>query len=147
MERLTEWIDNGEDRQAVPKMDLRNNGHQRCCNKLAEYEDLEEQGLLLKLPCKVGDIVYKICPQSKFIEFGQMWDGEIVEHPCQKCPWRCCDCKDIGFHKDMDNIVQEVVAMNESWIIARRQYFGSIYFSTKEEAEAKLKEYQGVMKE
>lgn len=28
--------------------------------KLAEYEDLEEQGLLLKLPCKEGDIVYEI---------------------------------------------------------------------------------------
>lgn len=28
--------------------------------KLAEYEDLEEQGLLLKLPCKVGDTVYSI---------------------------------------------------------------------------------------
>lgn len=28
--------------------------------KLAEYEDLEEQGLLLKLPCKVGDTLYRI---------------------------------------------------------------------------------------
>lgn len=28
--------------------------------KLAHYEDLEEQGLLLKLPCKVGDTVYKL---------------------------------------------------------------------------------------
>ena len=28
--------------------------------KLKEYEDLEEQGLLLKLPCKVGDTVYLI---------------------------------------------------------------------------------------
>lgn len=26
--------------------------------KLATYEDLEEQGLLVRLPCKVGDIVY-----------------------------------------------------------------------------------------
>lgn len=26
--------------------------------KLMEYEDLEEQGLLLKLPCKAGDVVY-----------------------------------------------------------------------------------------
>lgn len=34
--------------------------------KLAEYEDLEEQGLLLKLPCKVGDTVYEIC--EGFIE-------------------------------------------------------------------------------
>jgi len=26
--------------------------------KLADYEDAEEQGLLLRLPCKVGDTVY-----------------------------------------------------------------------------------------
>lgn len=26
--------------------------------KLATYEDLEEQGLLVRLPCKLGDIVY-----------------------------------------------------------------------------------------
>ena len=31
---------------------------EKICNKLAEYEDLEEQGLLLKLPCNVGDTVY-----------------------------------------------------------------------------------------
>ena len=28
--------------------------------KLAEYEDLEEQGLLLRLPCKVGDTVHEL---------------------------------------------------------------------------------------
>ncbi len=28
--------------------------------KLGEYEDLEEQGLLIKLPCKVGDTVYYV---------------------------------------------------------------------------------------
>lgn len=28
--------------------------------RLKYYEDLEEQGLLLRLPCKVGDTVYKI---------------------------------------------------------------------------------------
>jgi len=31
-----------------------------CVDKLADYEDAEEQGLLLKLPCNVGDIVYDI---------------------------------------------------------------------------------------
>ena len=30
----------------------------KCFNKLGDYENLEEQGKLLKLPCKVGDIVY-----------------------------------------------------------------------------------------
>ena len=29
-------------------------------NKLAAYEDAEEEGLLVKLPCKVGDTVYEI---------------------------------------------------------------------------------------
>ena len=28
--------------------------------KLATYEDLEEQGLLIKLPCKIGDTVFII---------------------------------------------------------------------------------------
>lgn len=31
-----------------------------CLLKLKEYEDLEEQGLLLKLPCKIGDTVYQL---------------------------------------------------------------------------------------
>ena len=35
---------------------------EKICDKLAEYEDLEEQGLLLKLPCKVGDTVYVLIP-------------------------------------------------------------------------------------
>lgn len=60
MERLTEWIDDGEHRQAIPKTDIRSNGYNKCCNKLAEYEDLEEQGLLVRLPCKVGDILFRI---------------------------------------------------------------------------------------
>ena len=28
--------------------------------KLGEYEDLEEQGRLVKLPCKIGDTIYEI---------------------------------------------------------------------------------------
>ena len=33
-------------------------GIYQAIQKLAEYEDLEEQGLLLRLPCKVGDTVW-----------------------------------------------------------------------------------------
>ncbi len=33
---------------------------QEAAEKLKEYEDLEEQGLLLKLPCKAGDTVYTL---------------------------------------------------------------------------------------
>lgn len=55
MERLTEWID---ENKAIPKMDVKRNGHQRCMNKLAKFEDMEEQGKLIELPCKPGDTVY-----------------------------------------------------------------------------------------
>ena len=34
--------------------------------KLAEYEDLEEQGKLLILPCAVGDTVYRINKGKKY---------------------------------------------------------------------------------
>lgn len=30
----------------------------KILTKLAVYEDLEEQGLLVRLPCKVGDMVW-----------------------------------------------------------------------------------------
>lgn len=33
---------------------------QEVLNKLAEYEDLEEQGHLIRIPCKIGDTIYVI---------------------------------------------------------------------------------------
>ena len=32
---------------------------QKAFEKLAEYEDLEEQGLLLRVPCKIGSTLYQ----------------------------------------------------------------------------------------
>ena len=37
----------------------------QCFNKLGEYEDLEENGRLLRLPCKVGDTVYSVSFRKK----------------------------------------------------------------------------------
>lgn len=39
--------------------------------KLAAYEDAEEQGLLVRLPCKVGDTVYRLNPFDE-IESGKI---------------------------------------------------------------------------
>ena len=33
--------------------------------KLADYEDAEEQGLLLRLPCKVGDTIYEVSYENR----------------------------------------------------------------------------------
>ena len=32
-----------------------------ACEKLAEYEQLEEQGLIVRLPCPIGTTVWDIC--------------------------------------------------------------------------------------
>lgn len=49
--------------------------------KLKEYEDLEEQGRLLKLPCKAGDTVYLIGHSETIVEcradmmfIGVLWE-------------------------------------------------------------------------
>ena len=71
---------------------------EQCFNKLAEYEDLEEQGLLLRLPCKIGDVLWwtnafgDLCSSevnSMFIEQGI--DGIVIE------TWICnINGKEIG---------------------------------------------------
>lgn len=56
--RLTKWIDglihmqNDEQEFDLWEIDV--------IKKLAAYEGAEERGLLVRLPCKVGDVVYRI---------------------------------------------------------------------------------------
>ena len=65
MERLTEWKD---DKKLLAKTKFSGDfGSANVLNRLAEYEDLEEQGLLLRLPCKVGDTVYHVV-QGRIVE-------------------------------------------------------------------------------
>lgn len=40
--------------------------NEKALKKLKEYEDAEEQGLLLRLPCKVGDVLW--CIDNKKVE-------------------------------------------------------------------------------
>lgn len=59
MNRLTKRNDDGS--VGISKCRYYNyEDFQKIASKLADYEDAEEQGLLLKLPCKVGDTVYEI---------------------------------------------------------------------------------------
>lgn len=41
----------------------------RMVEKLANYEDLEEQRRLLKLPCKVGDTVYEVIENGDIVKY------------------------------------------------------------------------------
>ena len=74
MERLT----NAGTKEAKESVTIR-----EVIYKLAEYEDLEEQGLLLKLPCKVGDTVYCIMTGLSYKNpsiFKMKFDYELMKH-------------------------------------------------------------------
>ena len=49
--------------------------------KLAEYEDAEEQGLIIRLPCSIGDTVYDIIDDEIFpsMVMGYEYDDDSEE--------------------------------------------------------------------
>lgn len=64
MERFTEKFKDGRNILRKGIADIFHNGFGRffegaAIDKLAKYEQMEEQGLLLRLPCKIGDKVYE----------------------------------------------------------------------------------------
>lgn len=86
--------------------------------KLIHYEDLEEQGKLLELPCKVGDTVYILAGR-----FGNYYEQDI------------CD----GFYIDRDCNLQ-VKVQNNKGNHGTYGKIGETAFLTKGEAEKALKE-------
>jgi hypothetical protein len=59
MERLTERMENAPDGES--NVWVKNHDYIKASEKLAEYEDLEEQGLLVRLPFPIGTTVWDIC--------------------------------------------------------------------------------------
>ena len=102
--------------------------------KLADYEDLEEQGRLVKLPCKVGDMVY--CIYERYTKCSEN-EQEFDEYSCQGC-----ECLECDSHKE--HYVQSQKAYSLDWVVSNLKRFGESVFLTKSEAEAKLKELRGI---
>lgn len=96
----------------------------KVLQKLGKYEDAEEQGLLLKLPCKVGDIVWEINAERKRIS--KFVIESITIYPCNV----------IQFNWTLlEGIYKNVVGFSKTEL-------GITVFLTREEAEAKLKEME-----
>lgn len=57
-EKISEYIQCNNNECRLSYCDRECEHYKRMVNKLAEYEDAEEQGLLLRLPCKVGDELF-----------------------------------------------------------------------------------------
>ena len=101
--------------------------------KLGKYEDAEEQGLLLRLPCNVGDTVY--CIYERYTKCSEN-EQEFDEYSCQGC-----ECLECDSHKEL--YVQSQKAYSLDWIVTNLKNFGKTVFLTKSESEAKLKELIG----
>lgn len=92
--------------------------------KLAEYEDLEEQGLLVRLPCKIGDTVYRVNAGAK---------QPIIPMTVSEIHFLC--------YKNERAVRFDAIGkedMGESCY--RLEDIGKIVFLTREEAEKKLEE-------
>ena len=90
--------------------------------KLADYEDAEEQGGLIKLPCKVGDKVYGLSM------------GKIIRLTVNEISI---------FRMKGENIINAKCQNNDEFRNYVEREFGKTVFLTKSEAEAKLKELRG----
>lgn len=56
---------------------LQNCYDRKIYNRLREYEDAEEKGLLIRLPCKVGDKAYYV--HREYLENADKWINKIDE--------------------------------------------------------------------
>lgn len=92
--------------------------------KLADYEDLEEKGLLLELPCKIGDTIWwlngKLIMESEVASFTVDVDGVYFMY--------------VEYHdKKTDKIYSYSLEVGN---------IGKTVFLTQEAAEQKLKEME-----
>lgn len=126
MERLT------DSNKEIPTLDDNAEYWLKVYFKLKDYEDLEEQGRLIKLPCKAGDTVYCIFNRYTKCTFS---NEEFDEYSCQGCEYECDNKK--------ENYVQDMRAYSLDWIVTNLKNFGKTVFLTKSETEAKLKELRG----
>ena len=126
MERLTErnplWIDDELwERACEPDCEEID----AVYRKLKDYEDAEEQGLLLRLPCKVGDVLY-------FAHHDRVISSEVFS---------------AKYHAEAENhgvFIRERLTIDVEGVSAEIDFcdIGKTVFLTRKEAEAKLKEME-----
>lgn len=123
--------------------------------KLADYEDAEEQGLFIRLPCKVGDTVYvdstilpiedMECYEDIDNKIPLYFQARVVSFRFAKRNWMKIAVKEKWLHEWIDN----ETGPESAYIDSEKNFtillsgIGKTIFLTKEEAEAKLTEMEG----
>lgn len=97
---------------------------EKAFRKLAEYEDLEEQRKLLKLPCKIGDTVWALW---HIMDRHEVYPARVTEIIVERSP-------EISGHL----YLIRTSGYHERFTIFADNEFGSEFFLTQEEATATL---------
>lgn len=108
--------------------------------KLAAYEDAEEQGQILLPPCKVGDTVYLIDrdENNKFKVYEGIWERVSLVQTSKDGPFNLCGEISYDIY---DCFYDDGRIMKHGMYVGQKSTkIGEIVFLTKEEAEVKLKE-------
>ena len=102
-----------EDTNLTPEQILEiDRAYREKCEELAKYKQLEEDGLLLRLPCAIGSTIYKSKYPTRVDEDGTEWE--------------ICDKK-------------RATVEPLNFALCHLNSIGRLYFLTREEAEQALK--------
>lgn len=126
-----------------------------CLTKFKDYQQLEEQGLLLRLPCKVGDTVYvdstilpiedMECYEDIDNKIPLYFPARVVSFRFAKRNWMKIAVKTKWLHEwigDETGPESDYIECEKNFTILLST-IGKTVFLTKSEAEAKLKELRG----
>lgn len=106
----------------------------KAIKKLADYEDLEDQGLLVRLPCKVGDTVWVVTSPINVFDYDK-YDGDAEYEVYESF------LSSVSYYASGEQF-RIYAKVTNSFIAAyfRECDFGKSIFFTREEAEKKLEE-------
>lgn len=134
MERLTERIYDVPDGESG--VWVKQHDYISAAEKLADYEDDEEQGLLLRLPCGIGSDVYMIPSKINYklnilslhSENNKVYHQKVSLITFTEKGWYMkCD-------KDREYAIERILS---------EKMYKETWFLSQEEAEAKLAEMEG----
>ena len=167
MERLTYVAENGEvlfhpadlpDDEGITITQLAKDGRYKALEEIAERlanrEQAEEQGLLLRLPCKVGDTVYADstmlpiedmeCYEDIENKIPSYFPGRVVSFRFAKRNWMKIAVKTKWLREWIDDETgpeSDYIECEKNFTILLSM-IGKTVLLTREEAEAKLKEME-----
>lgn len=98
----------------------------QLCDKLRGWQQADQTGRLVVLPCKVGDTVYRV--------------ASICTWPEAECPddsHSCSGCRELRF----EVVREKIENVGEAFIAV--QYWGRTIFATRQEAEAAVEREKG----